>query len=115
MIAADFAGAPPDFNALEADDRDVAPLTPLSPALLVYGRFTNLLKGDQIHFVASGPEGKFLDQTAAALDRSKSTFVAFAGKRRGEKPWPAGRYDGRIELVRENGVIATKIVTFELK
>ena len=115
MIAAGFAGAPPDVNALEADDRDVEPLTPLSPALLVYGRFINLLKGDQIHFIASGPEGKLLDQTAAALDRSKSTYVVFGGNRRGEKPWPAGRYDGRVELVRENGVIATNVVTFELK
>ena len=44
MIAAGFAGAPPDVNALEADDRDVAPLTPLSPALLLYGRFINLLE-----------------------------------------------------------------------
>ena len=56
-----------------------------------------------------------MDQTAAALDRSKSTYVVFGGNRRGEKPWPAGRYDGRVELVRENGVIATNVVTFELK
>jgi hypothetical protein len=115
MIAAGFAGAPPDVNALEIDHRDVTPLTPLSAALLLYGRFVNLLKGDQIHFVASGPEGKLFDQTAAALDRNKATYVAFAGKRRSDKAWPAGRYDGRVELVRENGVIATKVVTFDLK
>ena len=115
MIAAGFAGAPPDVNALEANDRDVAPLTPSSPALLLYGRFINLQKGDQIHIVASGPEGKLLDQTAAALDRSKSTYVAFAGKRRGDKPWPTGRYNGRVELVREDGVIATNVVTFDMK
>ena len=115
MITAGFTGAPPDFNKLEIDHRDVAALTPLSPALLLYGRFINLLKGDQIHFAATGPEGKLFDETAAALDRSKATYVAFAGKRRGDKPWPAGHYDGHVELVRDNGVIATNVVAFDLK
>jgi hypothetical protein len=115
LIAADFAGAPPDVNALEIDHRNPAPLTPASETLLLYGRFLNLLKGDKIHIVASGPDGQLLDETAAALDRGKATYVAFAGKRRGDKPWPSGHYEGRVELVREGGVIATGIVTLDLK
>lgn len=115
MITAEFAGAPPDSNALEVDHRDVTPLTPASETLVLYGRFINLLKGDRVHFVASGPDGPIFDETAAALDRGKATYVAFTGKRRGERPWPAGRYNGRVALMRDQGVIATRIVTFEMK
>jgi hypothetical protein len=115
MLTAAFAGAPPDASALEVDDGDVAPLTPVSPTLVLYGRFINLLKGDRIHFKASGPEGDIFDETTAALDRAKAVYVAFAGKRRDEASWPVGRYDGRVELVRENALIATKVLTFELK
>jgi hypothetical protein len=115
LIAADFAGAPPDVNALEIDHRNSAPLTPMSATLLLYGLFLNLLKGDNIRLVASGPGGQIFDETAASLDRSKANYVAFAGKRRGDQPWPVGSYEGRVELVREGGVIATGIVTLDLK
>lgn len=114
-IGAEFVGAPPDVNALEVNDRDVVPLTPTSPAIVLYGRFINLKKGDRIYFVASGPTGALFDESAGPLDRNKVTFVAFAGKRRGNDPWPTGRYDGRVALVRDGGVIATNVVTFELK
>jgi len=115
MITAEFAGAPPDANALEVDHRDVTPLTPASETLVLYGRFINLLKGDRVHFVASGPDGPIFDETAAALDRGKATYVAFTGKRRGERPWPAGSYNGRVALMRDQSVIATRIVTYEMK
>jgi hypothetical protein len=114
-IGAGFVGAPPDVNALEVNDRDIVALTSTSSALVLYGRFINLKKGDKIHFVASGPEGALFDESAAPLDRNKATFVAFAGKRRGNDPWPAGHYDGRVELVRDSGVIATNVVTFEMQ
>jgi hypothetical protein len=114
MIAADFAGAPPNVDALEVDHRDVAPLTPASDTLLLYGRFINLLKGDRVRLVATGPDGALFDETATALDRNKATFVTFAGKRRGDKPWPDGRYNGRVELMRDGGVIATGVVEVEI-
>jgi murein DD-endopeptidase MepM/ murein hydrolase activator NlpD len=115
MIGAEFVGAPPDVNALEVNDRDVVPLTPTSPVLVLYGRFINLKKGDRVHFVASGPTGAIFDEFAQPLDKNKVTYVAFTGKRRGDDPWPTGHYDGRVALVRDGGVIATNLVTFEMK
>ena len=114
MIGADFAGAPPTVEGLEVDHRNVVPLTTASPALILYGRFINLMKGDQVHFTASGPGSEILDESAAPLERDKATYVAFAGKRRPGETWPAGRYSGRVELIRDKGVIATNIVTFDL-
>jgi hypothetical protein len=114
MIAADFAGASPDVNSLEIDHHDVAPLTPASATLVIYGRFINLLKGDRVRFVAAGPEGAILDETTVALARGKANFVAFAGKRRGKDTWRTGHYTGRVELIRDAGVIATSIVALDL-
>lgn len=115
MIGAGFAGDAPSATALEVDDQDVVPLTETAAAIVLYGRFINLKKGDRVQFVANGPGGSLFDESAAPLDRDKATYVAFVGKRRGENPWPTGHYEGRISLVRDGGVIATNVVTFEMK
>jgi hypothetical protein len=115
LIAAEFAGAAPNADALEADDHDVTRLASDSKTLVLYGRFINLLKGDRIHFVATGPEGSLFDEQAPPLARNKATFVAFTGKRRGGNPWPSGTYNGRVELIRDGGVIGTSLTAFELK
>lgn len=115
IISAGFSGAPPDYNALEADHRSVEAVTPASAAFLVYGRFVNLLAGDRIHIVASGPAGPIVDEVTKPVDHHKASYVAYAGKKRGTDPWPTGAYTGRIELVRDGGVVATSNVSLELK
>ncbi len=114
IIMAGFAGAPPDHNALEKDHRAVEPLTTSSHAVLIYGRFINLIKGDVIRLVASGPGGSIIDQVSPPLDRNKATYVSYAGKKRVDAPWPSGRYEGRVELVRDGGVIATSIASTDV-
>ena len=42
VLGVGFAGAPPDFKILETDHTQVAALTPVSSALMLYGRFMNL-------------------------------------------------------------------------
>jgi hypothetical protein len=115
LLTVAFAGAPPEASALEVDHRNVVALTPKSATLVLYGRFINLRKGDRIHFVASGPQGFLFDEAGSTLDRNKATYVAFTGKRRGDKPWPTGHYEGRVELIRGGGVIATSLAAFDLK
>lgn len=115
MIGAGFAGDAPDSEKLELDDQDVVPLTPSAKGFVLYGRFINVKKGDRVSFTALGPTGELFDETVPAIDRDKATYVTFVGKRRGNDPWPVGHYDGRVVLTREGGVIATKVVTFEMK
>jgi hypothetical protein len=74
-----------------------------------------LKKGDRVGFTVLGPSGALFDDTAKPLDRDKATFVAFVGKKRDKDPWPKGRYDGRVTLIRDGGIIATNVVTFEMK
>jgi hypothetical protein len=115
MIGAAFAGDAPSVTALEVDDQDVLPLTETSAAVVLYGRFINLKKGDRVQFVANGPGGSLFDESAAPLDHDKATYVAFVGRRRAKDPWTKGHYEGHVALVRDGAVIATNVVTFELK
>lgn len=115
VIGAGFAGGPPDVNALEADDQDIVALNATSEGFVLYGRFINLKKGDRINFTALGPGGELFDETSDPVDRDKATFVAFVGKKRGNDPWPTGHYDGRVALVRDGGIIATNVVSADVK
>jgi murein DD-endopeptidase MepM/ murein hydrolase activator NlpD len=115
MIGVGFAGDAPNADALELDDKDVVPLEPTSKGFVLYARFINLKKGDRLSFAALGPEGELFDETTKPLDRDKATYVGFVGKRRGKDPWSKGRYDERVALIRDGGIIATNIVTFEMK
>ena len=115
IIGAGFAGEPVGLDALEKDNSNVSPLTPASPALLFYGRLINLLAADRVRIVVDGPGGSFIEELSPPLDRNKATYVSFAGKKRHADPWPSGRYEGRVEIVRDGAVVATKLGQIELK
>lgn len=115
IIGAGFAGEPVGLDALEKDNTNFAPLTPASPALLFFGRYINLLAADRVRVVVDGPGGSFVEELSPPLDRNKATYISYAGKKRQGEPWPAGRYEGRVEIVREGAVIATKVEQIELK
>ena len=100
---------------METDHTRVVALTPLSPALLFFGRLINLKAGDRIRLVVSGPGGSFVEQLSQPLDRNKATYVSYAGKKRRDTPWPLGRYEGRIEIVREGAVVATSVAVHDLR
>jgi len=115
LLTAEFAGAPPSADALEINDRDVVPLSQTSAGLVLYGRFINLRKGDRVRFTASGPEGDVFEETTAPLKQNMATYVAFAGRRRGKRPWASGHYEGGVQLLRDGGVIAASLASTDLK
>jgi murein DD-endopeptidase MepM/ murein hydrolase activator NlpD len=115
IIASGFAGSPPDLHGLERDHTAVTPVSMASDALLVFGRFVNLIKDDRVRLIATGPGGGLIEQVSPPLDRNKATYLFYAGKKRSSAPWPPGRYEGRIELVRDGGVIATRVFTLDLR
>lgn len=109
IIGAGFAGGPPVLNALEIDHRNVPPAASTAPALVFYGRFINLLAGDRLRVVIDGPGGSFTEELTPPLDRNKATYMTFAGKKRKDRAWPPGRYEGRVEIVRDGAVIAARV------
>lgn len=114
IIGSGFVSAPPNLDRLEADHTALAPLDALSPALIFYARFMNLLGGDRIRFVITGPGGPLIEQMSEPIDRNKATYFAYAGKKRGALPWQQGRYEARAELVRGGAVAAATVQTIDL-
>lgn len=109
IIGAGFAGGPPTLDALEKDHGNVVAASATAPALIFYGRFINLLGGDRLRVVIDGPGGSFTEELTEPLERNKASYMTFAGKKRTISAWPPGRYQGRVEIVRDGAVIATRV------
>lgn len=114
ILGAGFTSAPPDLNALEADHTQLAPVDAMSPALIFYARFMNLLGGDRVRIVVTGPGGTLVEELTKPLDRNKATHFVYAGKKRRELPWQQGRYEARAELVRDGAVAAATVQTIDI-
>lgn len=110
IVGAGFASAPVSTMQLEADHDSAAPPAPAAPALLVYARLANLRQDDRVRITVNGPAGFAVDETGSPLDRNKAMYVAFAGKRLVAPRWPPGRYQGRVELLREGTVIDARVL-----
>ncbi len=108
IITSGFTGGTPNLDALEKS-HTVEPLEAVSPALLFYARFINLLAGDRIRIVVDGPGGTLVEQLSEPLEKSKATYISYAGKKRREVPWQQGRYEARAEIVRDGGVVAAAV------
>jgi Peptidase family M23 len=115
ILGSGFAGSPPDFRALEVDHRNIAPPSSTSEALVFYGRLMNLVTGDRVRIIIMGPGGPLVEELSAPLVSPKATYLSFAGKKRKSAAWPSGRYEGRVELVREGAVIAANVATIDIK
>jgi Peptidase family M23 len=115
IIGVGFVGEPVNLDALEKDNTAVAALNTTSPALLFYGRFINLLTGDRVRVVINGPGGSLVEELSGPLERNKATYISYAGKKRRDQPWTAGRYEGRVEVVRDGAVVATRLGQVDLK
>ncbi len=112
LIEYGFAGGPVGSALLE---REGAPeLTKTSNAFVTYVRFINLKKGDVIRLGLVGPGGFKAHNKMKPLTRPKAQYVAYVGKRRRAKAWPAGRYTSTVELVRGGKVVISKASAFEI-
>lgn len=112
LIERGFAGAPVKSSVLERGT--ASRLTPTSAALVYYVRFINLHKGDVIRLTLNGPAGFKVNNQTKPLARTKAQYVAFVGKKRRAKAWPAGSYTGRVDLVRAGKAVKSATVQTEL-
>jgi hypothetical protein len=103
------------FSSLEIErDHGVALPRPESPEIVLFARFMNLRLGDQVRMRMSGPGGFRFDATGAPADRNKQIDLSFAVRERKVARWPAGRYEGLVELIRDGTVIAQSRATLDL-
>ncbi len=106
IIEAGFAGAVPKLADAETDGAARA-VDAASPQLVFFARLINLRTGDRLRFDVKGPGGFEVTNTTEPLDRNKAHYLAFVGKKLKAPRWPAGNYDGKVEVVREGTVVAT--------
>ncbi len=114
ILGAGFVGAVPGRAALEHDHTDVRPVTPDSPLLAIYARISNAREGDQVRMTADGPGGLTI-RGVDTLKKNNQVQISAAGKKRTTADWPRGRYQGRVELLRDGAVIATRGIDLDLR
>lgn len=115
IVDVGFAAEAPTLDAMEKDHTAVVTATRQSPLLLIYSRMINLIAGDRIRLIVNGPGGTLVEEVSPPIDRAKATYMSFAGKKRGEQLWSMGRYEGRVELMRDGGVVAARLATIDLR
>lgn len=104
LISTGFAGAPVASAELERDHVPDPPM-PDSRALVWFARAINLKAGDRVRLVVDGPGGFSVRADGKPVKRSKAVWIAYAGKRLRQPRWPAGRYRGVAEIIRDGAVV----------
>ncbi len=114
IIGSGFSAEPLDLNTLELDHTAVTLPNGSSPVIRFYGRFINLLAGDRIRITVAGPGGSLIESLAEPLTHTKATYLGFAGVKRKTEMWTAGRYEGRVEIVRDGAVAASSSAAVDI-
>jgi hypothetical protein len=109
-----FAGSAPTMELIESGEIDKHPVTPGSDALVAYVRAIGLQAGDQQFLTVQGPGGASVSAAnLPALDLDKAQLLVFAGKKRNEAAWPAGRYAATYRVTRDGAEVLRK--TFDIE
>lgn len=99
---AGFAAGAADRLAARQGAYDAPPPAD-APALVLWFDGFALRKGDRLRFLIHGPDGAELFRHEQALDRDRVQWFAFSGLKRKQPHWPAGRYQGRVEVLPAEG------------
>ena len=97
LIAFGLAGGPVDHAALSVSGPPPQATT-ASPAVVGWGWFINLRKGDRTIVQLSGPDGQQIAVNRSdPTDRAKASYAAFAGKKGAPQP---GVYEVTVAVER---------------
>ena len=112
LIAFGLAGGPVDHAALSVSGPPPQ-ATIASPAIVGWGWFINLRKGDRIVVLLSGPDGQQIAiNRSEPLDRAKASYSAFAGKKGAPKP---GVYEVKVAVERGGSVLFERSGTYSIE
>lgn len=100
LAAAGFAGSVPDPEDLRRGWHRERELPRSVPALLFWIDGFWFKAGDRLSFEIIGPQGVVVEDRRV-LDEGHRRWFGFAGRKRPEGLWPAGRYSGEFRLERD--------------
>jgi len=99
-LCAGWATDEPDRAAVKARCADQGAPSAEAPALVTFAEVYGVRAGDLLRLRIAAPDGSVLVDDTRDIAGNRARQFAFAGKRRPEAGWPAGRYEARIELAR---------------
>jgi len=71
-----------------------------SPVIALWTDMFWVNPDDKVQFLITDPEGETILAHTTTLKKKNARRFAFAGIKRGKKPWPKGTYTGEIRLIR---------------
>ena len=100
-----FAAGAVELEAVETGRVEDAVPDRRSPAIVAWGWAINLRVDDQLVVVLAGPDGGDLARNTVTLDRNKAQYMLFAGTKRPDAGWPAGRYRATFSVLRQGAAV----------
>ncbi|MEL6479393.1 MAG: M23 family metallopeptidase [Pseudomonadota bacterium] len=76
------------------------------PALVMWGHFFGLEKGDRLETRLLAPSGAVVAEATHVMDRPRATEFRAVGRRIPQRGWPAGTYRGISRLIRGEKTVA---------
>jgi len=98
LLSAGFAGAPPSFEAIQADPPDLPGRR--ADALVFWIYMFGLQRGDLEYIRIFGPDGAILAEEKRRAGANKADAFLYVGRKRRDAGWTAGTYRGEYRLVR---------------
>jgi hypothetical protein len=108
---AGFASSIPTLEAVRAGLYDAKEVSPHAAALVFWVDVYWPRPGDRIRFRILAPDGQTLMERETTVDATRPRDMFYAGVRYRGAPWPRGRYQGEVTLVRDDGPIGSETYT----
>ncbi len=112
LVALGFATAVPDFAAIKDGTATEVP-DATAPALVLWGHIYGGQAGDSVQITIDSPQGRIIDHRET-LERTQAQLFRAAGRRTPAGGWPPGIYTGEVQLLRNDAIVATRQVSFEM-
>ena len=115
LLETGFTEQPVSEDTLEQGHAQVPPLQRQSPLLSLFVRVMHLRKGDRVRLQVALPAGAPVNQTSEPVNRDKAVKVIAVARKRGAGLWPAGSYEGHVEVLRAGAVVVSSDISVFLK
>jgi murein DD-endopeptidase MepM/ murein hydrolase activator NlpD len=114
FLGAGFSDAALDYARIKQGPAPLNSLPADAPAIVVWGFFYGLHRGDRIEASITRPDGSLLLEQSFQIERNRASAYRLAGKRLTKKAWPAGRYDAKIRLIRNGKRLAERALKIQI-
>lgn len=113
ILAAGWATAVPDYDAIKAGTAAETDIATDDPALVIWGFAYGGREGDRMRLSFDVPDGPGYDG-GDTLPRDQAQFFRAGGRRTPDGGWRPGTYRGTVELLRAGKVVDTVTLSIDL-